>query len=772
MNWQAWCCDRVFAWRRPIIAVFALLTLLLLASASQLHIDAGYNKRIPLEHPYMQVFAEHADTFGGANRILVALRARDGNMFTPEFFHTLEKVTDRVFFMPGVDRAQVRSLFTPNVRYMEVVEEGLRGGNVIPADFDYTQADLETVYDNILKADIVGRLVASDFSGALVSARLLEVDPNTGERLDYLDVADYLETEIRQSFGSSDSPFDIHIIGFAPLVGAIADGATQVAFFFLAALLVTYLLVALYAQSWRLALLPVACSLIAVVWQLGLLPWLGLALDPMSMLVPFIVFAVGVSHGIQMLSGFRASLLHGEPVPVASRATFRELLLPGLVALLSDTIGFVTILAIDIGIIHEMALTASLGVAVIILTNLLLLPLLLTGFSLPSGYEARIAHRQQVMSHVWQYLARLTLTRNAMIVLVITALLFIYGFYAGSHVHIGDRQPGVPELRMDAQYNQDSRLIADKFSVGIDILTVFAETRPQGCTDYAVMQRLDDFAWRLKNHPGVHSVQTLPQSVKHIHAGLNEGSLKWFTIPRNSSTLALALSYIPTSTGLLNSDCSVMPVIVYMRDHRSETINSVIAAIEQYRQQHADTEINYELAGGNVGVMAATNDEIAAAQFPILFYVYSAVILLCLISFRSIAAVICIVLPLILTSLLTYALMSHLQIGLKVNTLPVVALGVGIGVDYGIYIFSRLRGFLDQGLGLQQAYYQTLSSTGFGVLITALTLAVGVLTWICSPLQFQVDMGMLLAFMFMVSMLGAVIILPALARMLLPVNPS
>lgn len=772
MDWQSWCCDRLFAHRRPIIYIFVLLSLILLASASQLRIDAGYNKRIPLQHSYMQVLDEHADTFGGANRILVALMARDGNMFTPGFFRSLEEVTDRIFFMPGVDRTQVRSLFTPNVRYTEVVEEGLRGGNVIPDNFDYSGEALGVVYDNILKADIVGRLVASDFSGTLISARLLEIDPDTGTRLDYLDVAEYLETEIRQPFGAEGSGHDVHIIGFAPLVGAIAEGATQVAFFFLIALLVTYLLAVFYAQSWRLALLPVACSLIAVIWQLGLLPLLGLGIDPMTMLVPFIVFAVGVSHGIQMLSGFRTSLHPNMQPEAASRATFKTLLLPGLIALLSDTVGFVTILAIDIGIIREMALTASLGIALIIFTNLLLLPLLLAGTKLPARYEERMFRRYQFFAPAWRCLARLTGQRSAVIVTGFTVLLFIYGFYAGSSVHVGDRQAGVPELRADAIYNQDSRIIAEKFSVGVDILSVFAETRPQGCTDYATMEALDTFAWHVRNHPGVHSVQTLPLAVKHIHAGLNEGNLKWFTLPRNASTLALALSYVPTSTGLLNSDCSVMPVIVYMRDHRSETIDSVLAIIESYKAAHPDGDIDYLLAGGNVGVMAATNDEIASAQFPILLYVYAAVILLCLLSFRSPAAVFCIVLPLVLTSLLTYALMSHMQIGLKVNTLPVVALGVGIGVDYGIYLFSRLRVFLDQGFGLQQAYYQALISAGFGVLITALTLAVGVMTWIGSPLQFQVDMGMLLAFMFLISMLGALIILPALARLLSIENRS
>jgi predicted RND superfamily exporter protein len=182
--------------------------------------------------------------------------------------------------------------------------------------------------------------------------------------------------------------------------------------------------------------------------------------------------------------------------------------------------------------------------------------------------------------------------------------------------------------------------------------------------------------------------------------------------------------------------------------------------------------VTFKLAGGNVGVMAATNEEVVASQFPILFYVFAAVIVLCLVTYRSVRATLCIVLPLGLVSLLGYALMAMLEIGLKVNTLPVVALGIGVGVDYGIYIFSRLESILAEGKPLREAYARTLAVTGNGVAITGVTLAIGVATWIFSPLQFQADMGILLTFLFLVNMFGAVFLLPALAAWLLPTRSA
>ena len=210
-----------------------------------------------------------------------------------------------------------------------------------------------------------------------------------------------------------------------------------------------------------------------------------------------------------------------------------------------------------------------------------------------------------------------------------------------------------------------------------------------------------------------------------------------------------------------------MPVMVYTADHKAETIERVVAAIKDFNAANPDSGINFRLASGNVGVMAATNEEVSAAQFPILGYVYAAIVILCLLFFRSVAATVCIVVPLAAVSLLAYALMAALEIGLKVSTLPVVALGIGIGVDYGIYFYGRLRLYLAEGLDFTTAYVRTLETAGAAVVLTGLTLAAGVATWIIAPLKLQADMGIVLTFMFLVNMIGAIVLLPALGTWLI-----
>lgn len=760
----------IFGNRPLLLGFFLIITILMGISLSQLRIDAGFAKLLPLEHEYMQTYIEHGQEFGGANRIMIALMVKEGDIFTADFFETLEQATDDVFFIPGVDRSQVSSLFTPNVRYTEVVEDGIAGGNVVPADFTPTAEGLERVRENILKAGIVGRLVANDFSGAMISAELLEIDPGSGERLDFIHVSHLLEEQIRDKYQSDQ--VDVHIIGFAKVVGDIADGAQRVVLFFLIAFAITTILVFLYTRSVILTLIPLACSLTAVVWQLGMLPVLGYGIDPMGLLVPFLIFAIGVSHAVQMITANTAEVRAGAQRIDAAKASFRQLLLPGFVALASDTIGFITIRLIEIQVIQEMAVTASLGVAAIILTNLVLLPILLSYVRTGNRYNRRVNQQIQVLKPVWRFFEQAAEPRPARIIIGVALVLFAFGAWKGADVKIGDMHRGVPELRTDSRYNMDSDVITNHFSIGVDLLSVIVETEADGCIDYDIMTAVDRFAWHMNNVPGVQSVVGLPGIAKTIYSGWNEGSLKWRVLPRNQSSMVQAVGYVPTSSRLLNSDCSVMPIMIFTEDHKAETIDRIVAEVKSYRNQHPYENISFRLATGNVGVMAATNEEVSAAQFPILLYVFGAVILLCYVQFRSIRAVLCIVLPLGLVSLLAYALMSLLEIGLKVSTLPVVALGVGVGVDYGIYIFSRLRSNLSQGMDLQRAYLHTLAVTGNGVVFTGATLAIGVATWIFSPLKFQADMGILLTFMFLVNMLGAILLLPALACLLLPRNKA
>ncbi|MCL1137147.1 efflux RND transporter permease subunit [Shewanella pneumatophori] len=746
----------LFRHRAFVILLFAIATIFLGLQASNLKMDAAFVKNIPLNHSYMQTYLKHQKQFGGANSIMVAVEDTSGDIFNPNFFDALKNVHDQLFFIPGVDRAQVKSLFSPSTRFTEVVEDGFAGGPVIPADFSTTEYGLKVVRGNIEKAGIVGRLIAEDYSAAMVSAQLMDFDPQTGEALDTLAFAAQLEKELREQYETDE--ITIHIIGFAKMAGDVADGAKGVLLFFLIAILVTAVMVFFFSKSVALTILPLVCSLVAVIWQLGLLTVVGFGLDPMSILIPFLVFAIGVSHSVQMINAVKRRVTDGQTTKAAAALAFRSLLIPGGVALLSDTIGFMTLLAIDIGIIRELAISASLGVAVIILTNLMLLPLLISYTSVSAN-----STEQPQVNPIWLKLSKFATLKYAVWVLVITAVLYGVGLQQANKMKIGDLQGGAPALHLDSRYNQDTFFITDKFSITTDVMTVIVEAFPEACTYHSVLTEIDEFEWLVSNTPGVESTASLASVAKRVNAGFNEGNPKWSVLPRTTASLVQAVGRVPTTSGLLNSDCSVMPVYLFLEDHKAETIELVIDKVNELKLKMDTDKIQFKLASGPVGVMAATNEAVAEAQLPMMLYVYGAVFILCLISFRSLRATIAVILPLYVVSTLAQALMTQLDIGLAVSTLPVIALGVGIGVDYGIYILSTMAVRLRDGMPVQQAYYEALVERGSAVIFTGLTLAIGVSTWFFSALKFQMDMGILLTFMFLVNMLGAIIILPAIA---------
>ena len=801
----------VFGNRPLVLIVFAVITVAMLFFASQLKVDAGFKKQVPLQHEYMQTFQDYELEFGGANRVLVAVIAKDGDMFDQEFLKTLENVTNEVINLDSTDDARSRSLFTPNVRFIEVVEDGLSGGNVIPQTFTpnvegfiSTPDDFQTIRGNIVKANIVGRLVAKDWSGAMIWADL--IPESQANKVDYQLVANQFEA-IRTKY--EDENHSVHIIGFAKVVGDISDGARSVIKFFALTIAFTWLLLFLYSTSVKLASLTVAAALVSVVWMLGALKLMGFGIDPMNMLTPFLIFAIAVSHGEQMINRFRGEIFFGgleegtvdelrasaknavEPLE-AARLSFRMLLVPGTVALVAGCIGFGAIMVIPIDMVRELAITATVGVALTILTDLVLLPVLLSYTRLRNLERKREFRLRQLtrFDKVWAALSRLSKPMPAAIVILVGTVVWFFAWQHGNKVMIGDAQKGVAELRPDARYNQDALLIASRFSLGVDMLSVIAEAAPSACTtSFAAMELIDRFAWHMENVEGVEQVITLPAMAKVVNAGWNDGSVRWRVLPRDPDTLRQATQSFETDSGMLNADCSAIPVTIFTSDHQATTIDRVVAAVKDFREKNnayvpgnlqaklaaeaaenpdfTSDQVNLRLATGNVGVAAATNDTVRASEHTILYLLYAAVFVMCWISFRNPLAALCVLLPLVLVTELGHSLMVELDIGMKVNTLCVVALGVGIGVDYGIYIFARMRESMLQGRTVAESYFVALKTTGIAIFYTALTLAVGVAMWIFSDLKFQADMGIMLTFMFVVNMVAAIIFLPALCRWLL-----
>ncbi len=759
----------IFNNRVVVLGLFILITAFLGYHASKIKPDASFERLIPVEHEYIQnMMANRDDLENLGNFVRIAVAVKEGDIFNKAYMETLAEITDEVFYLTGVDRSGLKSLWTPNVRWVEVTEEGFQGGPVIPDGYDGSAASLDQLRENVLKSGEVGRLVSDNFKSTIVYAPLFEFNPETKEPLDYRQFSQDLEEKIRQKYQEKNPNVQIHIVGFAKKVGDLIEGIKSIAMFAVVTISLTFVLLFMYSKCLRATYVPILTSIIAVVWQLGILRLLGYGLDPYSVLVPFLVFAIGISHGVQIVNQFAVQQSHGFNPLMSARLAFRNLVQPGILALVSDAIGFLTLLFIEIEVIRDLAVASGIGVAIIILTNLILHPVIMSfkGLS-PSGMRAA-KKAEEVGYKKWRALSFMAHPSVAPVSILIAILGCGIGLYYQKDLKIGDLDKGAPELRKDSRYNLDNLYIISNYSTSADILVVMVKSAPEKCATYELMDVMDRVQWRLENVPGVESTASILTVSKHVTKALNEGSLKWFELSRSESIINSSIARAPS--GLINSDCSMTPLIVYLKDHEAETLNRVINTMEALIDEYPSENYSFLLAAGNAGVEAATNQVIERAKNIMLLAVYSVVAFLCLITFRSLPAVICIITPLALTSVLCEALMAQLGIGIKVATLPVIALGVGIGVDYGIYIYSQLERKLYQGLPLQEAYYETLMTTGKAVSFTGITLGIGVCTWIFSPIKFQADMGILLFFMFIWNMVGSLWLLPAMARFLL--NPE
>ncbi len=752
-----------FKFRTPFLIWLAVFTAVMGYFALQLRMEAGFEKQMPIGHEYIETFNKYRNDVLGANRLNIVVKAKNDTIYTQAGLKRLYEVTQAVIYLPSVDRLGVQSLWTPNSFVNEITEEGFRADPIIPGTVTPDQLNSElinSIQRSASQGGFVGTLVSRDQTSAMIIAELAEVDKD-GNKIDYVAYNKILEEQIRQKF--EDADFDIQIIGFAKQIGDIANGAESVLEFCAVALVLTALAVYWYCHSLRFTILPIVCSFTSLVWQFGALRLLGFGLDPLAVLVPFLVFAIGVSHGVQQINFIVRELSLGKTTEEAARASFSGLLIPGVLALVTAFVSFITLIMIPIPMVRELAITASLGVFFKITTNLAMLPIAASYFEFTKAYADTAMLKREKRARWLRQLAKVAEPKNALVVICLTLGIFAVSVWQSSDRVIGTLQPGAPELRAEARFNRDAMAIADNYDTGLDWLTVVFEAPPESCENVGLGIYQDQFVWELQNTEGVLSAISYSGQLRTYNEGYNEGNPKMAAIPIDPGNYAALSTEIGRMRGYMRKDCSMTAVHLFLNDHKATTINRVIDKVKAFRSANKMEGVTIRLASGNAGVLAAVNDEVEHSEMPMMLYVYAAIIFLVAMVYRDFRAVIACCLPLTVGTFIGYWFMKELEIGLTVATLPVMVLAVGIGVDYAFYIYNRLQMHMAEGLDIVKALENSILEVGTATIFTAITLAVGVATWAFSDLKFQADMGKLLAFMFMVNMVMAMTALPAFA---------
>ncbi|WP_414157048.1 efflux RND transporter permease subunit [Pseudomonas sp. BNK-15] len=772
----------IFNNRMFFVLLCAVLTLLLGQRATMLEVNASFERMMPRSHEFVRNYLDNkADLAGLGNSVRVMVENPRGTIYDADYLQALQEINDKINLAPGVDRAWMRSLWMPAVRWNEITEVGMEGGPVMPNGYDGSAEKIKALQSNVLRGNLTGDLVSLDSRSSVILVPLMDKDPATGAPFEYRQFATFLENDIRghyeQPAADGQPQVRVHIIGFAKLVGDLISGLTLVMGFFAIAAAIVVLIIFVYTRCLRSTLLLLVASLSSVAWLLGIMQLLNYDIDPYSILVPFLIFAIGMSHGAQKMNGIMQDIGRGTHKYVAARYTFRRLFITGLSALLANVFGFAILMVIDIPVIRDLAITTSIGVCVLIFTQLIMVPVMLSYIgvsgaaarrSVRNESEQRDVHAAGLGNSIGRLLVRCARPGYAHALVVIAVLVGVGALYLRSDLQIGDLDAGAPELRPDSRYNQDLAFFNEGFGRSTDQFAVIVKTEPGGCSTYETLTEIDRLTRMLEAVPGVQSVASLSGSVRFINSSYGEANPKWMSIPRQDEVAAQASQIASIqSPELTNFTCTVSPVIAYLADHRADTLRRVVAAVEGFAAKHDTDERKFLLAAGPAGIEAATNQVVERASLTVLLLLYASVVVLCLMAFRSWRAVVVALIPLVITSLLCESLMVLMGIGVKVATLPVIALGVGAGVDYALYLLSVQLTLQRQGASLEEAYAGALRFTGKVVALVGLTLATGVLTWVFSPIKFQADMGILLTFMFLWNMLGALVLIPALSHFLL-----
>jgi predicted RND superfamily exporter protein len=761
---------------RVLVLIFCLVVSVVLgySAYTRMEVNASFERMIPHNHPFIKNYLANKEDLRGLGNVLrVVVENTEGDIYDRNYIEKLRKVADALWLTNGVDRSGLKSLWAPSVRWIEVTEEGFSGDAVMSDSYDGSAQSLLQLRQNVARSKSAQELVSMDGRSSMIFVPLLDKDPETGTPLDYRQLSHSIEHDIRQHFESdTDGPkIQVYVIGFAKLMGDLLDGLMKILAFFVIAVAIAISILYFYTRCVRSTLIVISCSLVGVLWQLGFVSALGYQIDPFSALVPFVIFAIGVSHGAQKMNGVIQDVGRGLSPWEAARMTFRRLFVAGWTALLLDAVGFGVLLAIDFPIIKDLAITASIGVAMLVVTNLIMLPVALSYVGVNKAAAKRNLPEEKGrggFANVWTFLALLTGRRWAIRAISVALGITMVGAFIALDLKIGDLDAGAPELRPGSRYNQDNAYITSHYAMSSDQFAVIVKVPKDQCLSYQALIEADRLAWTLGQVPGVQGTVSIANSVRLAVSGSYEGSQKWATITRNQASLSFAGEQVLiNSPDLTNKECSTFPVVAYLTDHKADTLERVTAAASSFADAHSNADIQFLLAAGSSGIEAATNMTVRASHFTMTLYVYMAVLLLSFIAFRSWRASLVAVIPLMMTTVLCEAIMVVLGIGVKVATLPVIALGVGIGIDYALYLITCQLAYQRSGLSLRDSYFKALQFTGRVVALVGAMLAAAVVTWVWSPIKFQADMGVLLTFMFLANMVGALVLVPALSHFLL-----
>ncbi|MBE9548801.1 MAG: MMPL family transporter [Proteobacteria bacterium] len=753
----------IFAWPKAILFVVLLITLFFAYQLPGVRMASDFADLLPQEHPYIKLHNEIRDTFGGANTVIISVAVEEGTIFTNETLQRIHRLTQSVDLLTGINHNLVSSVTHRNTRKVWLNEYGTvrSAPHFDPQKDNYSEEDLQKMSEDVISNPrVFGLMVSPDLKAALIRGTLIE-----GE-LNYETVFNQLQ-ELRQS--ETVEGTHIYATGQPVLVGWVTSYVDEIVQIFLLTLLVMLLLLILYFRKFYGVLLPMLGIVVTSIWGLGMLSLLGYNLDPLMMVVPFLISARAMSHGIQLVERYYHEVAQLKDKQMAARSTFESLFRPGSLGVISDAIGLLLISLGSVPINDKLAVYAALWAGSVIITVLISVPLALE--VLPTPKKLKLRHN--FISTLMPFTSRMASTRGgAVVTLSIVAILYVVGAFLSSKVQIGEAEPGSPLLYQNHDYNVSSKAINDAFPGSEELFIIASTEEVGGLKKPEVVRALADFQNYMQMDPELGGAKGLPNLIMTVNRIIHSDDPRWMTFPRDESESGgLMFMYMMSSPipgallEFIDTDEKNANMVFYYKDHKGETIRRAIHMVKQWAQSDAAQidGFSIRLAGGGIGVTAAINEAAYSTNMIVIPLVFLLILVFVTVFYMSIHAGWLMLLAMSFATTLTYAYMGVAGIGINVNTVPIIAVGIGVGIDYSIYMMDRIKDCMrHNGGSIEMAIEEAISTTGVAIGFTAITLIAGVVMWVfISSLRFQADAALLLIVMLVLNALAAIFLVPA-----------
>ena len=765
-------------YRWGILFLGLLVTLFFAYQLVSLKVGTDFEDLLPPNNPYIKVHKEIRKKFGGTNQVLMMLQVRKGDIFNDKTLAKIKYLTERARTIPSADRDKIKSIATRRAKYVENSSGVTKYACFMFPDLPKNQEEIDLLRERIYSnARFYGPYVSLDSKKSLITVDFVE------EEMDFLKIYEDLQrirTEVE------DENHILNIAGEPMHLGYVHHHNKDI--FWILGGTILVILTSLFfdfKRSFKFMIIPLITAGISAVWGLGFMSILGYTLDPLILVLPFLIALMTARHSMQLILRYIEEIGQGASNREAARTLIWAMFTPGLSSIVTDAGGVALVACAAIPLLQKIAYTCLFWSIVTVVFSLIFTPIFLIVLPESKNLRNHVVKSYQEMRKEGFYERRLTRigvwiggTGKWVIVgmtVIITAVSLVYSL----NIQVGDFVPGSSILWPDHRYNKDALRISYSMPLLNPIYIMVGGGR-QGKADMedgGMARTIDAFQRSIQRNPRVSFVQSVVNQIPDFWSGRQDGNPRFSFIPqeKNLAGYAFRAMYQGMRPGDMNEFVSfendAVNVIVYCRDRMPNTLKGVMAHINGYLDKNKLKDKfleEFHLCGGSLGVQAAIRDVIAEAQIWNLALALSMVFVCVALNFNSLSAGVILTVPLFISNLIAFALMAAYQIGLTVNTFPVSSVGIGLGVDYGIYFIGRLREEKKTTQDLNQAIVNTMRSNGKSIFLIATTLCMGLLVWLFSELKFQAQMGALLAILLFLNMLGALFLVPSLIAILKP----